>query len=247
MELQVNLRNYAERQVHPYFSIDNPYNDRLKIFDDFVMLDLNCEIYRGKWKNEVFQNQKPLHVEIGTGFGEFMHEFCLNHPDLSYVGMDYRFKRGFDLARRLAQIKVKNFKYLRASAARLTSMFAPEEVNTLHYYFPDPWPKFRHHKRRLFQKPFLDMCSEILAPGGALLVKTDHDEYFQWMLEHFAEYEKENQSLSIIFKTFDLHNEETLPVEAHFFKDYKTKFEKMFMDRKTPIKAMVIKKVWRTV
>jgi tRNA (guanine-N7-)-methyltransferase len=213
----------------------NPYQDKLKIFNSFVLQNNVAENYQGKWCSEVFKTQAPLMVEVGTGYGHFMHQYCLDHPEHLFVGLDYRFKRSFNLAQKLAQIENKNFRYLRAMGERLHYIFGAKEVDRIFYFFPDPWPKTRHHKKRLFQLPFLKACHQVLKDQGELWVKTDHDQYFEWMLEVVAD-----QALfTVEFQSFDLHLEHP----THFLARYPTKFEKIFMAQKITTKAMILRKL----
>ncbi len=225
--------DFAYKQEFNY-SHKNPYHDKLEIFNDFVLRDESAEVNQGKWNQEVFKREAKLACEIGTGYGHFMHEYCSKNSDTNFVGLDYRFKRSFNLAKNLAKLVIKNFKYLRAKGERLQYIFAENELDMVFYFFPDPWPKTRHHKKRLFQQPFLDACYKTLKPGGTLFVKTDHDAYFQWMND-VLENEKR---FDIILKTWDLHSEHP----DHMLSQYKTKFEKIFMEKNIPTKALVLVK-----
>jgi tRNA (guanine-N7-)-methyltransferase len=215
------------------YSHNNPYHDRLKSFDEFVLRDTEGEALKGKWRENSFKNDHPLYVEVGTGYGHFMLEFTQNNPNINFIGLDHRFKRSFHLAKKLDKLEHKNFRYLRARGERLDFLFSENEVNKLLYFFPDPWPKTRHHKKRLFQKQFLDTTHNILCPDGEILIKTDHDEYFDWMLDKL----KDEKRFEITMKTFDLRDE----FPDHFLASFKTKFEKIFLEKGIKIKAMVLK------
>src|SRR5690606_27029527 len=119
-------------------------------------------------------------------YGEFMMEYCEKNPDANFIGMDFRFKRSYALAKKLAQHPTKNFRYLRGRGERISFMFGESEVDKIFYFFPDPWPKKRQWKRRLFQEHFLECAHKVLRPGGTLFVKTDHDGYAEWMAEVIA-------------------------------------------------------------
>ena len=214
------------------YSHNNPYHERLSAFSEFVMRDTEAESFQGSWKEKVFQNDNPIHLEIGTGYGQFMSSFCEQNPSINFVGLDYRFKRSFALAKKLSQIPEKNFKYLRAKGERVHFLFSENELDRIYYFFPDPWPKTRHHKKRLFQASFLENCSKVLKPAGELFIKTDHDQYFEWMLEFVH-----NQKLfDIELKSFDMHSDHP----DHLLSTYKTKFEKIFMKKNIKTKAMVL-------
>lgn len=235
--LSMNHKNEMEGNFcyDPEFKYthDNPYHDKLGVFDSFVLRDEEAERNVGKWKQEIFKNDYPIEVEIGTGYGDFMHEYCQNNPNVNFIGLDHRFKRSFALAKKLDKLENKNFKYMRARGERLEFMFADSEVQSIFYFFPDPWPKTRHNKKRLFQKPFLNAAYKVLAPGGILYVKTDHDGYFEWMRSHF----KGDDRFEILIESTNLREE----YPEHFLSQFTTKFEKIFLSQGTKIKSVVLK------
>ena len=216
------------------YTHDNPYHDKLAVFDSFVLRDEAAETNVGKW-NSQFPTPNPIEVEIGTGYGEFMMEYCQKNPHINFIGLDHRFKRSFALAQKLDKLEHKNFKYLRARGERVEFMFEESEVQSVFYFFPDPWPKKRHNKKRLFQKPFLDACHKVLKPGGILYVKTDHDGYFEWMMEEL----KDEKRFEVLLQTTDLRNEHP----EHFLSQFTTKFEKIFLSQGTLIKSVVLKNI----
>jgi tRNA (guanine-N7-)-methyltransferase len=225
--------NFVYRNDFKY-THDNPYHDKLGVFDSFVLRDEEAESNVGKWKENIFKNQNPIEVEIGTGYGEYMMEYSQANPDKNFIGLDHRFKRSFSVAKKLDKLEHKNFRYLRARGERIEFMFAENEIESIFYFFPDPWPKNRHHKKRLFQQPFLNAAHKVLAPGGILYVKTDHDGYFEWMLNHL----KDETRFEVVLQSQDLHKDHP----EHFLSHYKTKFEKIFLGQGTLIKSIVLKK-----
>lgn len=212
---------------------DNPYHDRLAQFSDFVMRDNESEAYRGRWNQEVFKRDGKLFLEIGTGAGHFMIDYCADHPDHNFVGLDYRFKRSFALAKKLAAIENKNFRYLRAKGERIEFQFAENELDGLFYFFPDPWPKARHHKKRLIQQPFLHSAYKVLKPGAIFYIKTDHDGYAEWMEKEIKEFGK----FEILLESKDIRAEHP----DHFLCKYTTGFEKIFLQQGIKIKAFVLR------
>jgi tRNA (guanine-N7-)-methyltransferase len=231
-KIKTNAQNYIFRPDFQY-SHDNPYHDKLAAFDHFVLRDDEGEKQKSLWNKEVFQNSLPLWVEIGSGYGEFMMEFCEKHPELNFIGMDHRFKRSFQVARNLATLPHRNFRFLRARGERLEFLFGSNELDKILYFFPDPWPKKRHHKKRLFQTRFLDASYECLKPQGEILIKTDHDDYYQWMLEFI----KKDDRFEMIFHTTNLREE----FPEHFLASFQTKFEKIFISQGVKIKAIILK------
>lgn len=212
---------------------DNPYHDKLGVFDKFVLRDNEGEENKGSWKEKEFKNKLPIELEIGTGYGHFMLSHIEVNTNINFIGVDHRFKRSYNLAKKLNTVTNENFRYLRARGERLSHLFSESELNKIYYFFPDPWPKNRHHKKRLFQKSFIDQAYEVLEPAGQILIKTDHDEYFDWMLKEI----EGDKRFEMTLKTFDLREEHP----DHFLASFITKFERIFLDKGTKIKAMVLK------
>lgn len=119
----------------------NPYHDKLTEFSEFVLRDEEAEGHQGKWNSEVFNQDGELCLEIGSGYGHFMLQYCDTYRDQNFVGLDYRFKRSYALAKKLKSLSYRNFKYLRAKGERIEHLFAENELDKVFYFFPDPWPK----------------------------------------------------------------------------------------------------------
>jgi tRNA (guanine-N7-)-methyltransferase len=128
----------------------------------------------------LFGNERPVELEIGTGKAGFLLERARAHPERNFLGIErageyYRFA-----VDRMQRWKVPNVRMLRIDAEHFMRVLCPRDsVLALHVYHPDPWPKKRHHKRRLFRKPFVDAAAACLVPGGRIAVQTDHADYFE--------------------------------------------------------------------
>ena len=126
-----------------------------------------------------FDNDRPIELEIGTGKGTFLLTRALQRPDLNFVGIEWARAYSLYSADRFRRAGLTNVRMLRADAAAFVKDCLPDRsIFRLHVYFPDPWPKRKHHRRRLIQPGFLDQARRILQPGGQLLVVTDHIGYF---------------------------------------------------------------------
>lgn len=127
----------------------------------------------------------PLQVEIGSGKGTFLVQQAPRHPDVNYLGIErapefYRYAT--DRVRRHA---LPNVRMLHGDAVEFIRFWCADEVvAVLHLYFSDPWPKSRHHKRRVVQDATLDNFHRIMIPGAALHLVTDHEQLWQWYEEH---------------------------------------------------------------
>ncbi len=129
--------------------------------------------------------QQPLELEIGSGKGTFLVQQAQRFPGVNYLGVEWArayWRHAADRARRHG---LNNVRLLRAEAGFFVRHFIPDgALRQVHVYFPDPWPKARHHKRRLLQEPFLRELHPRLARGGAVRIATDHQDYFAWIEEH---------------------------------------------------------------
>jgi tRNA (guanine-N7-)-methyltransferase len=122
-----------------------------------------------------------LVVDVGFGRGELLQELARSEPERAYLGIEYSMKRVLKLTRRLARSEVDGVRLVQASAEAAVGELSGGSVAGFWVNFPDPWPKKRHHRRRLLQAPFVHELATRLAPGGFLEVATDHEEYASWI------------------------------------------------------------------
>ena len=126
----------------------------------------------------------PLVLEIGFGRAELLIGLAEARPGVPFLGVEVSRKRVFKAARRIERRELSNVKVVHATAEYLLErVLPPASVCECWINFPDPWPKKRHWKRRLFQAPFLERLSGVLAPGAALYAATDHLDYAEWIHE----------------------------------------------------------------
>jgi tRNA (guanine-N7-)-methyltransferase len=135
------------------------------------------------WK-ELFGNDHPVEVEIGMGKGTFLTEQAKARPDTNFFGIEWANWFWRYASDRLRRNKCLNARTIRAEASFFLDEFVPDEsVSVLHIYFPDPWPKARHHKRRLIQQSFMPKVQRILGAKGRLQIVTDHQGYWEENIE----------------------------------------------------------------
>ena len=128
----------------------------------------------------VFGSEGPVEIEIGSGKGTFLVEAAGARPDHRFLSIEWALPYAEHLADRVRRRGLENVRVARADAARFLAEHVPAgSVRVLHVYFPDPWPKKRHHKRRLLQPGFIEAAAEALEPGGELRFVSDHAEYFE--------------------------------------------------------------------
>ncbi len=148
-----------------------------------IEVDLNAVRIPLDWE-ELFGSPMPVDVEIGSGKGRFLLELARAHPDRGFLGVERAAKYHRMVCERAAKRGLANVRQLRTTAEDLLfRLLPPASVATLYVLFPDPWPKKRHHKRRLMRPDVVEAMGRALVPGGRLLVKTDHPDYAEVIAE----------------------------------------------------------------
>jgi len=129
---------------------------------------------------QVFGNDRPVEIEIGFGKGGFLVESSQAYPACNFLGVESAGKMAHYTAQRLAKRGIENVRILFADAHYVLARLVPEAgFSAVHVYFPDPWPKKRHRKRRLLTGEFLEKLEKALQPGGRLHFATDFQDYFE--------------------------------------------------------------------
>jgi tRNA (guanine-N7-)-methyltransferase len=128
----------------------------------------------------VFGSPGPVEIEIGSGKGTFLIESAEARPGHRFLSIEWALPYAEHVRDRVRRRGLENVRVARADASRfLGEHVRPGSVRAIHVYFPDPWPKKRHHKRRLMQPGFVSAAAEALEEAGELRFVTDHEEYFE--------------------------------------------------------------------
>lgn len=136
---------------------------------------------------EVFGNANPVYIEIGSGKGEFISQYPLLHPERNFLGFEVRRKRINNILKKIDPQRHPNVRLIEALVdEKINLLLPPASIDGCYIQHPDPWPKRRHHKRRLFQAEFLKALASILKPDAFVQIATDHEEYAQWITREFA-------------------------------------------------------------
>jgi tRNA (guanine-N7-)-methyltransferase len=131
----------------------------------------------------VFGRVAPRILEIGCGMGETTASIAQARPDLDFIAVDVHAPGIGSLLRHIDALMLRNVRVIRHDAVDVVaSMIAPHALSGIHVFFPDPWPKKRHHKRRLLKPDFVHALAQRLASGGYLHVATDWEDYAQEIL-----------------------------------------------------------------
>ncbi len=127
----------------------------------------------------VFGRNAPLEIDLGCGDGSFVTELARRHPERNFIGIERLLGRVRSTCRKAARENLANLRVLRLEIAYAVRYLVPaESVATFHLLFPDPWPKTRHHRRRIVTAEFLESIRHALVPGGNLRIATDQADYF---------------------------------------------------------------------
>lgn len=150
------------------------------LFPWFLTLDDVDREWAGRLDWPVFfGHDQPVELDVGSGRGLFLFNSAVTRPDTSFLGIEIDYKEGRRAARRLQKRRLPNARVLGGNVqVALSRMIAPGSVSAIHVYFPDPWWKQRHRKRRVFNAEFVALCARALQPGGHLHSWTDVEEYF---------------------------------------------------------------------
>lgn len=148
----------------------------LKFEDVVVPADALASL---RWER-LFGRAAPVEIEIGTGKAAYLLRRARAHPETDFLGIEWANQFYRFAADRMRRWGVANVRMLRTDADHFIKVVCPRDsVSVLHIYHPDPWPKKRHHKRRLLQAPFVEAAVACLVTGGQIRVQTDHAEYFE--------------------------------------------------------------------
>lgn len=195
----------------------------------------NPEAIRGKWK-DLFKNPTfPLYLELGCGKGYFIANLASEHKDINYIAIDLidsmlgLAKRNVETIYKEKNQETDNIFLTRFDIERINLILSKEDkIERIYINFCNPWPRGKHHKKRLTHPKQLEKYKEFLKPGGKIYFKTDDDNLFLESLKYFEEC-----GFEIVQKTFDLH------AEKDFWENIETEHEKMFSEQGIKIKALI--------
>ncbi len=142
---------------------------------------------------DFFGTDQPVEIDVGCGRGLFLVNASEDRPETNFLGVELDFKEGRRAATRLFKRQQPNARLIGGSIFDVFSkLVRPQSVSAFHVYFPDPWWKSKHRRRRVFTDKFVDECSRLLIPGGILHSWTDVEEYWgviSALMDHHADFE----------------------------------------------------------
>ena len=199
----------------------------------------NPEELRGKWK-EMFKNPNlPLNLELGCGKGNFIAELASRKLDQNYIAIDLvdsmlgLAKRNIEETYNQKKLEIDNVIITRFDIERINLILSKtDEIKKIYINFCNPWPRGKHHKKRLTHIKQLEKYKEFLTNEGEIYFKTDDENLYFESINYFEE-----SGFKIINRTENLHEEE------NFWENIETEHEKMFLDQGIKIKAIIAKKI----
>ena len=163
-----------------------------------------------------FNNDLPIHLEIGMGKGKFILEMALKYPDINFIGVEKYSSVASVAIKKIREYKPSNLRILIMDAKNLSEVLEGK-VDTIYLNFSDPWPKDRHEKRRLTSRNFLESYDKLFKDSPHIIMKTDNDNLFLYSLDSFKDYGYKINRIS-----YDLHSENIDNVET----EYEEKFSR---------------------
>ncbi|SER95218.1 tRNA (guanine-N(7)-)-methyltransferase [Gracilibacillus ureilyticus] len=197
------------------------------LIENKEIVEITATDQKGKW-NSLFPEEQPLHLEIGTGKGQFIAGMAKQFPDTNFIGMELVKSIIVSAVDKVKEAECKNVRLVNENAENLLDIFSQGEVDTIYLNFSDPWPKNRHEKRRLTYKSFLEKYRTILKENGQLVLKTDNQGLFEYSLVSFSQFGCKLEEV-----TLDLHATEDP-------KNVMTEYEEKFSAKGQPIYRCVV-------
>lgn len=198
----------------------------------------NPQDYKGKWKTAFKNNSNPIQMELGCGKGTFIAQLASKNLDINYIAIDMvdamlgLAKRNIEKVYNENEKEIENIYLTRHDIERIPLILDKQDkVERIYINFCNPWPRGKHHKKRLTHTRQLEKYKEILVDNGEIYFKTDDDGLFNDSLIYFKE-----SGFEIIKSTFDLQTENS------FWENIQTEHEKMFMEQGIKIKALIARK-----
>lgn len=180
------------------------------------------EQFCGKW-HELFQNDNPIHIEIGCGKGRFITETAKLNPDINYIAIEKVEDVLVMAMEKATKAQLSNVVFIDMDAENIEAVFGKGEIDRIYLNFSDPWKKNKQAKRRLTHKNFLDRYKNVLNAGDYIFFKTDNRALFEFSLNSFADNDFKMRNI-----TLDLHN-------SKFEGNIMTEYEQRFFEQGMPI------------
>lgn len=192
----------------------------------YIVLNYNC--YKGIWK-KAFNNNNPIHIEIGMGKGDFLIGMAMKYPNINFIGIEKYDSVIVRAIEKLDNYELPNIRLIRMDASKIEDVFS-SEIDVIYLNFSDPWPKKRHEHRRLTSKNFLEKYDNLFKENHHIIQKTDNRNLFEFSLMSFVNNEYKINDISL-----DLHN-------SGYIENIETEYEHKFASVGNPIYMVDVQK-----
>lgn len=196
---------------------------KLLSFDEFIFKGENVPANKGKW-SEVFKNNNPIYLEVGTGRGQFITTLAKQNPDINFIGMELKEEVLVKGVEKACEANLDNMKFIWGDVNNILDYFEEKELSRLFINFCDPWPKKRWSKRRLTHSGFLTKYTLLLNDSGEIHFKTDNESLFEFSLNEISDFGLKLKNISLDLANSDFSNENVT-----------TEYEDKFMARNIKI------------
>ncbi len=200
----------------------NVVKNAKEILESSPYLIKNPEKYKGKW-NSVFNNNKPICLELGMGRGSFIIEMAKKHPNINYIGLELDMSQTATAISNIRNEKINNLRMICADARNIIDYFG-KEIDTIYLTFSEPWPKKQDEKKRFTHESYLKLYDRIFKKHKHIILKTDNKILFASAMESLSQYWYSFDKVSL-----DLHNDERK------IENVMTDFEKQYFKEKRNI------------
>ena len=192
-----------------------------------IEIPKDIESYKGNYK-KIFNNNNPIHIEIGMGKGNFIIGMAKKYPDINFIGIE---KYDSVLVRALEKIEdeIPNLRLIRMDATEIENVFY-KEIDTIYLNFSDPWPKNRHEHRRLTSELFLKRYDNLFKGNKNIIMKTDNRKLFEFSIMSFTNYNYKIEEISLDMYKDDIKD------------NVQTEYEYKFHNKGFPIYKIIVKK-----
>lgn len=185
-----------------------------EIIDNSPYIIKNPINYKGDYQ-KIFENNNPIHIEIGMGKGDFIIENAKKYPNINFIGIEKFDSVIVRAVQKLENEEIPNLKLIKIDANEIDDVF-DKEISVIYLNFSDPWPKARHAKRRLSSEIFLNKYDSVFIDKKRIIMKTDNRKLFEYSIKSFTDYGYKIEDISLNLYEDDIKN--NIPTE------YETRF-----------------------
>lgn len=185
-----------------------------EIIDNSSYIIKNPNDYKGDYQ-KIFENNNPIHIEIGMGKGDFIIENAKKYPNINFIGIEKFDSVIVRAVQKLENEQIPNLKLIKIDANEIDDVF-DKEISVIYLNFSDPWPKARHAKRRLSSEIFLNKYDSVFIDKKRIIMKTDNRKLFEYSIKSFTDYGYKIEDISLNLYEDDIKNNVPTEYETRF-------------------------------